>query len=70
MRARTALFHETGEPRELRRHRVPQPAGSEVLGRISACTLCRRDLHTYSGRRSQPMPTAVARMSHLIGVAS
>ena len=59
MIARTALFHGAGLPLELREHSMPEPAGAELLVRISACTLCRSDLHTHSGRRSQPLPSVL-----------
>jgi len=38
---------------------VPEPSGAEVLVRVTACTLCGSDLHTYSGRRSGPTPTVL-----------
>ena len=36
---------------------TPAPQGAELLVRITCCTLCRSDLHTHAGRRSEPTPT-------------
>lgn len=50
------LFHGPGQPLEIVTTRVPKPCGAEVLVRITACTLCRSDLHTHAGRRTEPTP--------------
>jgi len=55
--ARAAVFVGAGQPLELRRCAVPDPGPGQVLVRVSACTLCGSDLHTYEGRRSAPVPT-------------
>ena len=52
-------FHETGRPLELRRYPLPHLADGEVLVRITCCTLCGSDIHTYEGRRSTPCPTVL-----------
>jgi alcohol dehydrogenase len=57
--ARAILFHAPGRPLELLDLPVPRPAGAEVLVRVTCCTLCRSDLHTYSGRRQEPTPTVL-----------
>jgi alcohol dehydrogenase len=36
---------------------VPEPAGAEVLVRVTACTICGSDRHSYLGRRSTPLPS-------------
>ena len=33
------------------------PRAAEVLVRIECCTICGSDLHTWSGRRKEPLPT-------------
>src|SRR5262245_2931038 len=57
--ARVVLFHGPGQPLEMVTHPVPEPAGGEVLVRISCCTLCGSDLHTHAGRRSGPVPAVL-----------
>jgi len=52
-------FHGTGRPLELRRYPLPHLADGEVLVRITCCTLCGSDIHTYEGRRSTPCPTVL-----------
>lgn len=56
---RAVLFIGPGQPLELVRFPVPEPRGGEVLVRVSCCTLCRSDLHTHSGRRTEPTPTVL-----------
>src|SRR5262249_30046394 len=53
------FFHGPGTPLEPVRFAAPQPRGAELVVRVSYCTLCRSDLHTYAGRRSQPTPTVL-----------
>lgn len=36
---------------------VPAPRAGEIVVRTEACTICGSDLHTFSGRRSTPVPT-------------
>lgn len=36
---------------------VPTLRSGEILVRTEACTICGSDLHTFSGRRSTPVPT-------------
>lgn len=38
---------------------VPEPQGAEILVRVTACTLCGSDLHSYTGRRAVPVPTVL-----------
>lgn len=56
-KARAAVFVEAERPLEIRSFAVPEPAAGETLVRVAACTLCASDLHTYSGRRTSPMPS-------------
>ncbi len=53
---RAVVFHGPGRPLELARLPAQEPRAGELLVRISACTLCRSDLHTHSGRRTEPTP--------------
>jgi alcohol dehydrogenase len=53
------VFHGPGRPLELRRCPLPHLADGEVLVRITCCTLCGSDSHTYEGRRSTPCPTVL-----------
>jgi putative phosphonate catabolism associated alcohol dehydrogenase len=57
--SRVMLFHESERPLELRRYALPHLAQSEVLIRVTCCTLCGSDLHTYEGRRLTPCPTVL-----------
>jgi putative phosphonate catabolism associated alcohol dehydrogenase len=43
----------------LRRYPLPHLAEGEVLVRVTCCTLCASDIHTYEGRRSTPCPTVL-----------
>jgi putative phosphonate catabolism associated alcohol dehydrogenase len=56
---RALLFHGAGIPMELVRFSDPSPRGGELLVRVTCCTLCRSDLHTHAGRRSEPIPTVL-----------
>jgi len=38
---------------------LPEPAPGEALVRLTRCTICRSDLHTYFGRRSAEFPLIV-----------
>jgi alcohol dehydrogenase len=51
------VFSEAGRPLEPRTLAVPDPAGAEAVVRVTGCTLCGSDLHTYEGRRPTPVPT-------------
>ncbi|MFH1921709.1 MAG: zinc-binding dehydrogenase [Planctomycetota bacterium] len=57
--SRAMVFHEAGRPLELCRYPLPRLADGEVLVRITCCTLCGSDVHTYEGRRSTPCPTVL-----------
>ncbi len=36
---------------------IPTPRESEILVRVSGCTICGSDLHSFHGRRTVPVPT-------------
>lgn len=57
--SRAMVFNQAGRPLALRRYGLPRLAESEVLVRITCCTLCGSDVHTYQGRRSTPTPTVL-----------
>ena len=56
LQSRVAVFNEVGQPLELIDRPIPRLNPGEVLVRITACTICGSDLHTYTGRRSSPLP--------------
>jgi putative phosphonate catabolism associated alcohol dehydrogenase len=55
--ARALVFAGPGVPMRLEEFDPRPPAGREVLVRVRCCTLCGSDLHTWTGRRSTPLPT-------------
>ncbi len=57
--ARAALFTGPGRPLDLADGPTPEPRAGEVLVRVTCCTLCRSDLHTHAGRRSEPLPAVL-----------
>jgi alcohol dehydrogenase len=57
--ARAVLFTGPGSPLERVSFPTPGPRGAEVLVRVTCCTLCRSDLHTHAGRRTEPTPTVL-----------
>jgi putative phosphonate catabolism associated alcohol dehydrogenase len=55
--ARIAVFHGFGQPLELVECPIPDLKEGETLVKINCCALCRSDLHTYEGRRTEATPT-------------
>ncbi|MBS0210966.1 MAG: zinc-binding dehydrogenase [Planctomycetes bacterium] len=53
------VFSGAGRPLEAKRFALPTLGEREVLVRVTGCTLCGSDLHTYTGRRSVPVPTVL-----------
>lgn len=53
------MFVALGRPLELQRFPRPALASGETLVRITCCTLCGSDLHTYLGNRFGPMPSVL-----------
>ncbi|MFP6765838.1 MAG: alcohol dehydrogenase catalytic domain-containing protein [Planctomycetaceae bacterium] len=51
-----AVFHGPGQPLELLDVPVPSLAPGEVLVKVTLCTICGSDLHTFTGRRSCKTP--------------
>lgn len=56
MSGRAAVFHGPDRPLELVEIPRPVPGVGELLVRVTCCTLCRSDLHTHAGRRTEPTP--------------
>lgn len=56
MESRYVLFREAGRPLEIHSSSLAAPCGEEILVRVEGCTLCRSDLHTAQGRRTEPAP--------------
>jgi alcohol dehydrogenase len=56
---RALLFHGSGKPFELVRFPTPELQDTELVIRVTCCTLCRSDLHTHAGRRNEPLPTVL-----------
>ncbi len=61
-----AVFHEPGRPLTFEEYDLPIPGPGEVLVRITCTTLCGSDVHTFTGRRSTPVPTILGH--EIIGV--
>lgn len=57
--AAALVFSGPGRPLELQRFALPKLGEQEVLARVTGCTLCGSDLHSYTGRRSVPVPTVL-----------
>jgi len=55
--ARAVVFTAAGAPLELRELPLRAPRGGEILVRVTCCTICGSDLHTYSGRRCEATPS-------------
>ncbi|MDE0172184.1 MAG: zinc-dependent alcohol dehydrogenase family protein [Defluviicoccus sp.] len=51
---RAMVFRRVGRPLALEERPIPEPAAGEVSIRISACGVCRTDLHIVDGELSQP----------------
>ena len=51
---RAMVLDAAGKPLALQQLRVPEPAADEVLIRVSACGICRTDLHVVDGELADP----------------
>lgn len=56
---RSAVFDGPGRPFRFECAAPPKLAPGEALVRVSLCTVCGSDLHTFSGRRTQPTPSVL-----------
>ena len=52
-----AVFTGPGNGLELRRLPKPSLGPDELLVKVTCCTVCGSDLHTYAGKRETPLPT-------------
>lgn len=59
-------FDGPGRPLRAEAFDLPTPGPGEAVVRISLCTLCGSDLHTYSGRRTEPTPVVLGH--EMVGV--
>jgi len=63
----TALYLDgPGKPLRAEAFELPTPGPGEAVVRITLCTLCGSDLHTYSGRREEPTPVVLGH--EMVGV--
>lgn len=53
----TAVFTDSSQPMSIRQLPIPELGPREILVRNEYATLCRSDLNTYSGKRSEAVPT-------------
>ena len=54
--ARAAVMTQPGAPLEIREYPVSAVAAAMALVRITCCTVCGSDLHSWTGRRTAPTP--------------
>jgi alcohol dehydrogenase len=54
-----AVFAAAGEPLDIRPLPLPELRPGEVLVRVTCCTVCGSDVHTYQGHRTTPVPTVL-----------
>ena len=57
--ARAVLFHGPGRRWNWHAFPTPEPRGARCWCASACCTLCRSDLHTHAGRRTEPTPTVL-----------
>ncbi len=55
-RALAAVFSGHGQPFRLEEFPIPAPGRGELLVDVSCSTICGSDLHTWHGRREEPVP--------------
>jgi putative phosphonate catabolism associated alcohol dehydrogenase len=58
-RVRASVFVEAGAPLQERSFPLPTLEPGEALVRVTCCTLCGSDLHTYLGKRHGPTPSVL-----------
>lgn len=59
-------FDGPGKPLRAEAFELPTPGPGEAVVRVSLCTLCGSDLHTFSGRRAEPTPVVLGH--EMVGV--
>jgi len=63
---RAMVFREVGQPLSLDEVSIPSLRYGEVLVRVTCCTICGSDIHTYSGDRQGSTPSILGH--EIIGV--
>lgn len=66
--ARAAVMISPRAPLELREFPIPAAPPGGALVRVTCCTICRSDLHTWQGRR--PSPTPIILGHEIVGVVA
>ena len=66
--ARAVVFEKPGRPLVMREFPVPDLGPGEALVRISCCTVCGSDLHTFRGDRETAVPTVLGH--EIVGVVA
>lgn len=56
---RAAVFDRAGQPLRIECFARPRLEPGEALARVSLCTICGSDLHTFFGRRKSPSPSVL-----------
>jgi len=56
---RAVVFLGAGTPLALREFPLAELKAGEILIRVTCCTICSSDLHTYTGRRTSPAPSVL-----------
>ena len=51
---RAMVLHTPRQPLELRHPPTPEPGPGQVLIKVSACAVCRTDLHVVDGELTEP----------------
>lgn len=54
--ARTSLFHGSNQPFEIYQCKIEPSDVGEVLVKVNLAAICGSDLHTFTGRRTSPIP--------------
>ena len=56
LKARAAIMTSPGTDLEIRQYPLPSVERGCILVKITCCTICGSDVHSWSGRRSAPTP--------------
>ena len=54
--ARAAVMTAPGQDLEIREYPLTRPEPGTILVRVTCCTICGSDLHSWTGRRAAPLP--------------
>lgn len=64
--SKVALFERAGEPLRITGLEIPRLVAGETLVRVTCCTICGSDLHTFQGNRRAPTPSILGH--EIIGI--